>query len=62
MKGIYLQKEMEMVLKSNVEIPDSVEEKIQNTYRSIGLIDELFPQNENNSNSYSSCLPNSRKE
>ncbi|MBM6804646.1 hypothetical protein H6B07_18855 [Mediterraneibacter glycyrrhizinilyticus] len=54
MKGIWSQKEMELVLKSNVKIPISVEEKLQNTYRSLGLIDESesFSLNDNNSMTY----------
>ena len=54
MKGMWSQKEMELVLKSNVKIPISVEEKLQNTYRSLGLIDESesFSLNDNNSMTY----------
>lgn len=37
MKRIYSQEEMEQILKSNVEIPDSVEQKINDTYRNLGL-------------------------
>ena len=32
--------EMERILKSNVEIPDPVEQKINNTYRNLGLTDK----------------------
>ena len=37
MKEIYSQEEMERILKSSVEIPDSVEQKINDTYRDLGL-------------------------
>ena len=37
MKRIYSQEDMERILKSNVEIPDSVEQKINDTYRNLGL-------------------------
>lgn len=37
MKRIYSQEEMERILKSNVEIPDPVEQKINDTYRNLGL-------------------------
>lgn len=40
MKRIYSQEEMEQILKSNVEIPDPVEQKINDTYRNLGLTDE----------------------
>ena len=35
MKEIYSQEEMERILKSSVEIPDSVEQKINDTYRDL---------------------------
>ena len=40
MKEIYSQEEMERILKSSVEIPDSVEQKINDTYRDLGLADK----------------------
>ena len=40
MKRIYSQEEMERILKSNVEIPDPVEQKINDTYRNLGLTDK----------------------
>lgn len=40
MKRIYSQEEMERILKSNIEIPDPVEQKINDTYRNLGLTDE----------------------
>lgn len=40
MKRIYSQEEMERILKSNVEVPDSVEKKINDTYRNLGLTGE----------------------
>ena len=40
MKRIYSQEEMERILKNNVEIPDPVEQKINDTYRNLGLTDE----------------------
>ena len=41
MKKIYSQEEMERILKSSVEIPDSVEQKINDTYRDLGLADSV---------------------
>ncbi len=40
MKRIYSQEEMERILKSNVEIPGPVEQKINDAYRNLGLTDE----------------------
>ncbi|OUO24865.1 hypothetical protein B5F86_14200 [Lachnoclostridium sp. An298] len=40
MKEIYSQEEMERILKSSVEIPDPVEQKINDTYRDLGLADK----------------------
>ena len=40
MKEIYSQEEMERILKSSVEIPDSVKQKINDTYRDLGLADK----------------------
>ena len=40
MKQIYSQEEMERILKSNVEIPDPVEQKINDAYRDLGFTDE----------------------
>ena len=40
MKRIYSQEEMERILKSNVEIPDPVEQKINDAYRDLGFTDE----------------------
>lgn len=40
MKKIYSQEEMERILKSSVEIPDPVEQKINDTYRDLGLTNE----------------------
>lgn len=40
MKRIYSQEEMERILKSNIEIPDPVEQKINDTYRNLGLTDK----------------------
>ena len=40
MKRIYSQEEMERILKSNVEIPCPVEQKINDAYRNLGLTDE----------------------
>ena len=37
MKRIYSQEEMERILKSNVEIPGPVEQKINDAYRNLGL-------------------------
>lgn len=54
MKRIYSQEEMERILKSSVEIPDSVEEKIQDTYRNLGLTEKISSRNRNIS---TSCHP-----
>ena len=40
MKKIYSQEEMERILKSSVKIPDPVEQKINDTYRDLGLTNE----------------------
>lgn len=40
MKRIYSQEDMERILKSNIEIPDSVEQKINDTYQNLGLTDK----------------------
>lgn len=57
MKKIYSREAVERILKSKVEIPVSVEEKIQKTYRNLGVICESFPKNENNSTSYHPVSP-----
>lgn len=44
MKRIYSQEEMERILKSNVEIPGPVEQKINDAYRNLGLTDEKNPR------------------
>lgn len=48
MKRTYSQEELEQILKSNVEIPAPVEERIRNTCRNLGLTEEVSSRNRNN--------------
>lgn len=56
-KELYSWGVVERILQSKVEIPDSVEEKIQNAYRNCGVIHEPFPKKES---SITSCYPVSK--